>query len=140
MLQSPPDLRSGFWFINGYVDEFTMEGRGEHSGKIKRFYNLSGAGGPEGPNIIGDFDFFDFPITDRSCVPESFGGMSGGGLWQVPLKLDADGQIKNQPPLLSGVVFYQEPTTDTICGVKCHGRQSVYRVAYDSIQNLPPHR
>lgn len=37
-------------------------------------------------------------------------------------------------PLLSGVVFYQEPTTELYCGVKCHGRQSVYNVAFEAIK------
>jgi hypothetical protein len=140
MLNSPPDLHDGFWFVNGYIDEYTMEGVAENGGLIKRFYNLSAAGSPDRMDIVGDFDFFDFPVetSARLCVPESFGGMSGGGLWQVPLKLE-NGKIIHRFPLLSGVVFYQEPTTVKTCGVRCHGRQSVYRVANDSIQKGLPH-
>jgi hypothetical protein len=36
-------------------------------------------------------------------------------------------------PLLSGVAFYQEAVTEAGSGLKCHGRQSVYCVAYDAI-------
>jgi hypothetical protein len=64
--------------------------------------------------------------------------MSGGGLWQVPLVRDARGRIEDTTPLLSGVVFYQVPTSDSCCGVKCHGRQSVYRVAYQAISDDGP--
>ena len=136
MLHSPPDLHDGFWFVNGFVDENTVVEPGRDGyGLVKVFYNLSGAGGPEEPIVVGDYDYFAFPVSyrGRSVAPRSFGGMSGGGLWQVPLVRDAQGQIKHKTPLLSGVVFYQEPTTDADCGVKCHGRRSVYRMAYQAI-------
>jgi len=141
LLLTPPDEHDGFWFVNGFIDEKTVEepGRDGYSA-IKGFYNFSGAGGPEGPVMVGDHDYFAFPVdyVGRSVAPRSFGGMSGGGLWQVPLMRDAQGRITHKNPLLSGVVFYQDPTTETYCGVKCHGRQSVYRVAYDAIrQNAP---
>ena len=138
MLREPPHLRDGFWFVNGFIDEDTIEepGRGGYD-LIKRFHNLSGAGGPEEPVLVGDHDYYDFPVSygGRSVAPESFGGMSGGGLWQVPLMRNDQGEIVHKTPLLSGVVFYQVPTTETECGVKCHGRQSVYKVAYEAIQS-----
>lgn len=137
MLKNPPHLRDGFWFINGFVDEDTEDHPGRDGyDRIKRFHSLSGAGGPEDAVLVGDHDIHDFPVsyTGRSVAPESFGGMSGGGLWQVPLKRNDGGEIVHKKPLLSGVVFYQIATTDTECGVKCHGRQSVYRVAYETIR------
>jgi hypothetical protein len=136
MLHSPPALHDGLWFVNGFVDEYTVvePGTGRYE-LIKGFYNVTGAGGPEEPIMVGDHDYFTFPVgfSERSIAPKSFGGMSGGGLWQVPIVRDAQGQIEHDIPLLSGVVFYQVPTTDAYCGVKSHGRQSVYRVAYDAI-------
>ena len=138
MLKKPPHLRDGFWFVNGFIHENTIEEPGRDGyDRIKRFYNLSGAGGPEEPVLVGDHDYYDFPVSygGRSVAPESFGGMSGGGLWQVPLMRNDQGEIVHKTPLLSGVVFYQVPTTETECGVKCHGRQSVYKVAYEAIQS-----
>lgn len=137
VLYSPPDIREGVWFINGFVDERTVEERdkdGYHL--VKGFYNLCGAGQPDHTIVVGDHDYFDFPVSydARSIAPTSFGGMSGGGLWQIPLIRDAERQIKYETPLLSGVVFYQEPTTDNYCGVKCHGRASVYRIAFEAIR------
>lgn len=136
ILYSPPNINEGFWFVNGFVDEYTWEepGSGKYE-KIKGFYNFSGAGGPEKPIVVGDHDYFAFPVSSegRSAAPERFGGMSGGGLWQIKLTRDTYGCLRPTQPLLSGVVFYQEETTETQCGVKCHGRQSVYHVAYDAI-------
>jgi hypothetical protein len=141
MLHSPPDLHDGLWFVNGFVDENTVIEPGTDRHRlVKGFYNVSGAGGPEEPIVVGDYDYFAFPVgyRERSLVPRSFGGMSGGGLWQIPLVRDAQGQIKHETPILSGVVFYQAPTTDVYCGVKCHGRQSVYEVAYQTIARGRP--
>ena len=60
--------------------------------------------------------------------------MSGGGLWQIPLKRQGSAVV-SLTPLLSGILFYQNPTTDPECGVRGHGRRSVYEHAYNSIQN-----
>lgn len=122
--------------MNGFVDEYTVVEPGTNRHElIKGFYNVTGAGGPEESIVVGDHDYFTFPVgcSERSVAPRSFGGMSGGGLWQVPVVRDAQGQIEHDIPLLSGVVFYQVPTTDAYCGVKSHGRKSVYRVAYHAI-------
>ena len=138
MLQEPLHLRDGFWFVNGFIHENTIdEPGGDGYDRIKRFYNLSGAGGPEELVLVGDHDYFAFPVSyaGRSVAPQSFGGMSGGGLWQVPLMRNDQGEIVHKTPLLSGVVFYQVPTTETEYGVKCHGRQSVYRVSYEAIKS-----
>jgi hypothetical protein len=124
MLSTPPDLHDGFWFVNGFIDEMTVKERGRDGYElIKGFYNLSGAGGPEETTMVDEHDYFAFPVSyDRqSWTPKSFGGMSGGGLWQVPLMRDAEGKIRHKTPLLSGIVFYQEVTTETSCNIKCHG-------------------
>jgi len=141
LLHSPPDLHDGFWFVNGFIAEMTVEERGrEGYDLIKGFYNLSGAGKPDGAVAVGNHDYLAFPVSygGRSVTPKSFGGMSGGGLWQVPLTRDPHGHIKHKTPLLSGVVFYQEVITESSCNIKCHGRQSVYRVAYEAIHRTGP--
>jgi hypothetical protein len=137
----PPDIHDGFWFVNGFVDEKTIEEKDKDGyGLVKGFYNLSGAGGPENVTVVGDHDYYDFPVSYsvRAVAPKSYGGMSGGGLWQVPLIRSAQGKIEHKRPLLSGVVFYQQPTTEAYCGVKCHGRQSVYNVAYSALKQKMP--
>ena len=87
--------------------------------------------------MIGGHDYFAFPVEyeqGSSMLPKSFRGMSGGGLWQVPLTRDPRGEITHEAPLLSGVVFYEEQTQASF-NIKCHGRQSVYRVAYEALRS-----
>lgn len=137
LLNYPPDLRGGLWLVNGFPDENTAVrpdvDRGH--GLVKSFYNLAGIGRPDTSFQIGNYDYFTIPVSPdaRPPVPRRFGGMSGSGLWQVPLKRDKSGKLVHQTPLLSGVAFYQEAVTDAGSGLKCHGRRSVYGVAYDFI-------
>ena len=139
MFRNPPDLRDGFWVAQGFLEERTVvtpnpDGRG----LTKSFYNFSGIGGPEVGDQLGDFDYFEFPVSQdaRQYSPKNWGGMSGGGLWQIMLKREGDGLV-HLPPLLSGIIFYQQPTTETECSVRGHGRRSVYEVAYNSILSKP---
>ena len=142
MLTEPPDIQEGVWFDNGFVEERTIqeEGRDRYS-FIKGFYMLSGAGGPEDqPVERGNFDYISLPVVygTKSEAPVSFGGMSGGGLWQVQLITGPSGKIKPKALLLSGVVFYQEKTINERGGIICHGRSSVYQIAYEAIKQAQP--
>ena len=142
LLLAPPDRQEGVWFVHGFVDEGTREEPGrEGYSLVKAFYSFSGAGGPDEPPLkVGDHDYYAFPVSynARSVAPRDFGGMSGGGLWQVTLFRDPHGEVRPKKLLFSGVVFYQVATTDTECGVTCHGRSSVYKVAYEAIADGEP--
>jgi hypothetical protein len=138
VLTRPRTLDDGLWTVQGFLDERTTETTDTEARRyIKTFYNYSGFGGPEETLKISGYDYFDFPVSfsGRSQAPINWGGMSGGGLWQIPLKRDGTEIVMASLPLLSGVVFYQYPTTETSCGIRTHGRESVYRVAYDAILN-----
>ena len=142
LLETPPDRREGLWFVHGFLAERTVEEPGRDGfSRVMGFYNLTGAGGPEEPPIeVGDHDYYAFPVTynARSAAPNSFGGMSGGGLWQVTLVRDPQGDIRPKAQFLSGVVFYQEAISESRCAVKCHGRLSIYKVAYEAIGKGEP--
>jgi hypothetical protein len=136
LLQTPPDLSVGLWVVHGFVHEKTRveQGAGGHP-TIKGFYSLSGATEPQPPISVGDHDYFVCLVGHGgwSIAPTSFEGMSGGGLWQIPIHRDEHGSVMHRTPLLSGVIFYQKFTEGISSAVKCHGRQSVYRVAYESL-------
>lgn len=136
LLYNPPDLHDGVWMTQGFLEERTVITPDQDGpGITKGFYNFSGVGGPEAVDQIGEYDYFEFPESheSRPSVPMSWGGMSGGGLWQIPLKRQGS-NVVHLSPLLSGILFYQLPTTDTECSVRGHGRRSVYEVAYKYIQ------
>ncbi|OFW03497.1 MAG: hypothetical protein A3G20_06605 [Acidobacteria bacterium RIFCSPLOWO2_12_FULL_59_11] len=116
LLNNPPDLHNGVWLVNGFIAELTAEepGQGGYS-KIKRFYNFSGLGGPDNPAArVGDYDYVCSPVSVsvRDNAPRSFGGMSGGGFWQVPMRREADGSFVPTRTILSGVVFYPQRFRD----------------------------
>jgi hypothetical protein len=137
LLHNPPDLRDGLWFVNGFPDENTVVAPDADSGRgfVKWFYNFGGVGTPQDSFQIGDHDYFTIPVSPvaQPPVPRRFNGMSGCGLWQVPLKREKSGELVHRTPLLSGVAFYQEGITVAGSGLRCHGRRSVYGVAYDAI-------
>lgn len=137
MLTNPPDRNCGVWFVHGFVAEKTVDEPGRDGyGRIKCFCNFSGVGGPDEPPLLsGRYDYYRFPIVQacRADAPGFFGGISGGGLWQVPIRRADDGSHLPLRPLYTGLAFYQEPDSDTGCALRCHGRASVYTVAYDAM-------
>jgi hypothetical protein len=136
VLASALDLRDGVWLAQGFLEERTTVGPDRvEAGLTKYFYNFTGVGGPDTIDSVGDYDYLDFPVSHeaRPDAPASFGGMSGGGIWQVPLKRQ-DGQLTHLSPVLSGVMFYQHPTTETQCGIRGHGPQSIYRAVYVAVR------
>lgn len=136
MLERPELDEHGMWVVGGFVDELTR--RETHRGIPHiTFRNQALLGTVERCPPVGEFDYFNSPIDvdDRVNVPKLFGGVSGGGLWQIQLAQDTKGVLSARQAKLSGVVFYQLPTTATQCGLRCHGRRSVYEVAFAAIAN-----
>lgn len=136
MLSTPPDHDLGAWAVHGFIDERTVEEPGDSGfSHVMKFYCLTGWGGPD-PAVSRDgYDYHAFPVSygGHSVAPVCFKGMSGGGLWQVPLVRDTQGTLTHHTPLLAGLVFYQVPTNETEAGVTCHGAASIYRTVYDAI-------
>ena len=141
MLSGPIDIERGVWFVQGFPNEKTVvePGRGGYS-QIKGFCNFGGAGRPnERPSVREGHDYIRFPISGASPqMPGSYKGMSGGGLWQVPVTGDSTSNIRSKVPLLVGVVFYQNIESEGPCDLLCHGPESVYRVAYNAISRTEP--
>jgi hypothetical protein len=74
----------------------------------------------------GVFDYIDLEV-DTSCtdVPESFGGVSGGGLWNVLVySSSSTGKIESVE-ILEGVAFHQSPVENGRRIIRCHGPESI---------------
>jgi hypothetical protein len=135
ILEQPPDVDAGFWAAQGFLAEETTVDR--QLGAIDMtVYNFTAVGGPDEVVRENEHDYVDFLVSyeARATTPVSWGGMSGGGLWQVTLR-EVAGAISDDRPVLAGILFYQHPTSDTTCGVKGHAWRSVYGAAYDLISN-----
>lgn len=133
ILTTPLANNIGIWFLCGSPSELTTEEdpRGGF-GRVKRFYGLFGAGGVQKGYTSGKYDYLEFYVRcGKNQLPESYGGISGGGLWQVPIQRSPDGKLKAKEPILSGVAFYQSSMANHMRSIKCHGRKSIYKVMYD---------
>ena len=124
--------------VQGFVAERTVvvEYRPDGSPLWKRFFHMSASGVPQPATIVGNYDYVEMPVIPirNPDVPTSFEGMSGGGLWQIPLRRNAQGAIDYDRPLLSGVIFYQYDENPER-HLKCHFRRSVYGPVLDSMRS-----
>jgi hypothetical protein len=52
---------------------------------------------------------------NKSDLPDSFGGTSGGGLWRMYLKTLSDGSYEEVQMTLCGVASFQRDATHIVC-------------------------
>jgi len=139
MLNNPPVLNQGLWFVQGFLAYRTQD-RGAMQGylRVKEFRAQTSAGWAENAPGAVPYDYFTFPVShgEGSAAPLDYGGTSGGGLWQVLGNLSAStGELTATEHLLSGVAFYQDCTDGKPSAVRCHGRKSIYEMACAAIQS-----
>ena len=136
ILNKFPEISLGIWFICGIPDEAT---RIENSEKgfdyLKAFHGFCGAAGVARPTVRGDYDYLEVDVQcgESSEGPVSYGGVRGGGLWQITLIQDKNGAIQPKDYILSGLAFYQSDLKNEARFIRCHGRHSIYKMAYDKI-------
>ncbi len=63
-------------------------------------------------------------------LPQSYGGMSGGGIWSAILKKNEAGELKFLKFALVGVNFWQRYPEDGIGGLRGHFVRSIYERAW----------
>ena len=96
-------------------------------------------GRPDVAEEIGGYDYLEYlvdPLDSEGPSPESWGGMSGSGLWQIPLRSQGNG-LDFDSPLLSGICFLEKKVNGEMW-IRCHGRKSVYEHAYKAIHKCGP--
>lgn len=137
VVQNPPKMNAGSWWISGFPDEYTRdESPSEGFETVKCLHHVSGLGVVSSYCESGDFDYFDFEVVynERTDPPESFGGVSGGGLWQAIIEEISEGKFNLKELILSGVAFYESELCNNKRILKCHGRRSIYIQAYQTVQ------
>jgi hypothetical protein len=69
-------------------------------------------------------------------TPNSFGGLSGSGLWRFSLARLSPSEMKPFDFQLAGVAFFQLPDTDDgIATVRFHGPRSIYEQFLPEVRN-----
>ena len=78
------------------------------------------------------WDYLDLGAKlDLSGVPLSFGGLSGGGLWQIDLNRMKDESVKwAGKRYLRGVAFWQSGVAGERRLIRCHGPRSLFHEAW----------
>lgn len=130
MCTAPRPIELGGWFLSGMIDERTSELDPERGfARVKAFRGFTGVGVVAAEHQRDGFDYLKFQGKYDAAYegPDSFAGVSGGGLWQAVFE-EREGAICVSKVLLSGVAFYQSSIVDNVRAIFCHGRQSIYDV------------
>lgn len=142
ILEKPQPINNGFWMLSGFAGERTSDLPPEQGFlKVKLFRGLHGAGlvTKEKRRDQTNFDYLinNVLYNDVYEGPESYGGFSGGGLWQMLVKPDG-GKLKIADWLLSGVAFFESEKKNNdgqaTRKITCHGRISLYQVLIDGVR------
>jgi len=122
----------GFWFTCGFPGEFEVDLTPERGfAAIKGYQGLCGISGIRKEFDDSGYDYLEMSIEYDSFNPElpaSFGGVSGSGVWQVPLSKTSGGHLEADEYVLSGIVFYQTKLEGNHRFIRCHGRRVVYEI------------
>jgi len=115
------DAELGFDIVNGLIGYGFITGREKEEEKDGFDYIEVGA---------------SYAQPDKS--PVSFRGVSGGGLWQVPVfrkKEHGLGQEYYEGIFLSGVMIYENPIVDQHRRIRGHGPKSLYRIFFPKLEH-----
>jgi hypothetical protein len=139
-----PALGRHFWAVAGtYRDSFSRVSDDYQGGPLSRMTNFVGTGlFPFDLLSVGEFDYLKLTLPAGGFgFPESYKGLSGGGVWLIPMEADAiqsDGSggkglpvgdpstIGLRAPVLVGVQFCQSKRESRERVLTAHGPNSLH--------------
>lgn len=133
LLDAPPNIGKGLWAITGLVGEFSdvehkLEDRivSAHVDCQAFFSTIHDTHERQG------HDYFDVGVSKKlDGVPVSFGGVSGGGLWQIQISKNKDGEIYwNGNRYFRGVAFWESEPSKGRQIIRFHGPRSIFETAW----------
>jgi hypothetical protein len=130
-------LRTGAWGVSGFPQVLTQQG-----GYDTRFIFSEGYKGvlgfvaPPREWVRGEYDYFEVDVSwsNDDTVPKDYRGVSGGGLWHIPLSRRGGSALEHGRPTLAGVAFYQTSVEQSKRTIRCHGANSIYEKVYEAIE------
>jgi len=138
MLRGEPESKDRIEIVSGGVAEWVTES--ERTTKLLKtnLPGLANVGLIVSIEDVGQFDVLRFePKPVELKLPESFKGMSGGGLWRIFIKKEDDGSFSFVTRRLVGVAFY-EAVNDGQMEIFCHGPKSIYNQLATAIKKKWP--
>lgn len=129
VLSKSIDPNIGIWILCGfpYVMANTV-GTSSHFDSTKRCCCLCGYTGVEKYWDKDEFDYLSLSVSyeNRTDLPDTFEGVSGGGIWRAVLYRSDDGKISSSEPLFLGVAFWQTKPKNNLRSIIGHGWRSIY--------------
>lgn len=136
-----PALSDGVWLPCGVLGEGSRRMPPERGfAQVTGHWAMVGLASAPAETWRDGFDYLDLhgrPGVD-SDMPTSFGGASGGGLWQGLIAKHPDGRLSLRDVILSGVIFYQGDVVDGVRMLRSHGRVSVHERLVAAIRQVFP--
>jgi hypothetical protein len=92
-------------------------------------------GGIDQAHELHGWDYLDVGADiSLEGVPNTFGGVSGGGLWQVQLAISETGQLSwNGERRFNGVAFWQSSVQGDRRVIRCHGPKGLFTKAWTQL-------
>ena len=80
-------------------------------------------------------DYLDMPYGDTppQNIPDSWGGLSGAGLWLCHLVPGSNETELDVLPILCGVAFYQRVESQKRGAIRCHGPGGLRSLAWNAV-------
>ncbi len=127
--------KNGLWIIAGAVGELTkLELEKERMIVALMCY----AGGT--PNLFGvdDYDYYEMETEYKpdTMTPNTFGGMSGGGLWKLRIAENKGSYELTEQPKLIGINYHESDRIENIRTVRGHGPKTIYSVVKDYVDKF----
>jgi hypothetical protein len=129
---SYPRREELWWFVAGFPAEFSGRIKEGDTGELlTKSSNFVGQATLLRHFDQGDFDYLRLKLYDQAHgFPFNYGGISGGGIWMVPLTMNPDEgphTAKAEELFLAGVCCYQHEVMNYGRDVEGHGPKSLYR-------------
>jgi hypothetical protein len=129
----PPAVAKGLWAVTGMVGQFSRVQRvpeahaTEATAEARAFFSVM-----QRTEVRAEYDYLDVSAKlELPGVPSTFGGMSGGGLWEVGLSMSKAGTLSfDGRRHFRGVAFWESGPSDGRCVIRCHGPQSLFERAW----------
>jgi hypothetical protein len=120
------------WFVAGTPYEFAkcLGPHGIPSEPLTKLSNFVGDAFYRSLSERNGFDYIKISVpAGEHDFPDKYGGVSGGGIWMVPLSIEDGGDLQTlryEAPFLAGVVFCQSPLRQQERVITGHGPESIY--------------
>ncbi len=127
---TPLDIKIGFWLTCGFPGEWEQTRSADrYEGVIRSYRGLCGSSSISKEYSTEDYDYLEIKVDcTNQDLPSSFGGLSGAGLWHIPLVKNDRGVITPHDFILSGIAFYQSDVLNEWRYLRCHGRRTIYNI------------